>query len=200
MSTERLKKLWDEIRFRREAIWKLYPKARVIFTSGGFFYDMEQPSAVLIIMHADTKTGDVNVVYEHELTLLSRAIDKENRKLLRLDEEPVKVPGDHPSLVMNQFVRTVLACACSEENWSKVKEAWRDVVSWGTDSRDPHKNPYLIPKPDGFYDVGAVDLLALANGSSTVDEHYIDKDAADKRVQFMAWEILQWRYGAGRKP
>lgn len=53
---------------------------------------------------------------------------------------------------------------------------------------------WTIPEPDGFFEVGAIDLRALILGNLTVDRIYIDSETANIRIKYMAWGLLHLRF------
>lgn len=119
---DRVHRLWAEVDFRQKAIFRMYPHAKIRTTRGGQGYDPSQPSVVLVIMG---ETAD-DVVYDHELTMLSRAIDEELGKLQKKTD--TDWPDNHPGMQMNKFLVAILACACSDDTWNgEARSAWDTV-------------------------------------------------------------------------
>lgn len=120
--------LWAELKFRRKAIGRVYPDAR-FRSSHGPFWDMSGPAVEQVII------GD-SVHYDHEMSLLSRAIDactpaagslKRDMDASNTKQWP---QHDHAIVQMNQYFDLLVACACSDEDWERddVQNIWMRMM------------------------------------------------------------------------
>jgi len=115
MTSSRSDALWSELRFRRKAIGRLYPGARFRSGRGGFTWDRSQPSAVQVLL------GD-SVIYDEELSLLTRAIDEEQQRthpvppLENKQEWPLH---SHRLEQSNQMLDLLVSFACDDESWER---------------------------------------------------------------------------------
>lgn len=120
--TEKCKKLWAEYKFRQQAIWRLYPGARIRVGRGGGSWDTGQPSVVHVVLD-DTADG---VIYDHEMSRLMQAIDREMADYLA--EALAKNPPDPESLPMKMRDMGIAfaAMATSDQTWTEgVQGFWK---------------------------------------------------------------------------
>lgn len=115
------KKLRAEYAFRSKAIFRLYPHARIRVSKGGGCWDHGQPSVVLVVIGDDTH----DVIYDHELTKLQRAMDKLFEPLVNeaLQNRPLDPEG--PAMKWKLATLAFSTLASSEETWTdEVKALW----------------------------------------------------------------------------
>jgi hypothetical protein len=101
--------LWAEIKFRQKVLWRLYPEASFRYTQGGFFWDRNQPSYVLVILNKTSR----GVHVDEEMSLLMQAIDA-NQACTLPEPDP-----QHPVAKQNSAFDTLVACACLDEMWER---------------------------------------------------------------------------------
>lgn len=124
----RYDKLWAELRFRRAALFRVYPGAKMR-SEGGPFWDMSGPSVAHVVI------GN-SVYYDHEMTLLRQAIDlaaPPTGSLRDSEDEKNTKPWpqhDHPVIEMNQYLDLLVACACDAETWARddVQNIWMKLM------------------------------------------------------------------------
>jgi len=116
--TPRHDALWEELRFRRKVIGRIYPDAKFRHTSGGFFWDRSQPAIVLVILH-DRDSHGVHV--DEEMSLLLRAIHEEMAHTMPEREPNTKKwpEHDHPIMQQNQMFDLLVAAACDDALWEQ---------------------------------------------------------------------------------
>ena len=133
VSRNRRDALWSEMRFRQKVIRRIYPQAWFRMTSGGFFWDMDQPSVVLVVLHDKDSSG---VHIDEEMTLLSRALDEEMRRensppLITLESTPQWPDHAHPIIRANQYFDLMVSCACDDEDWARddVQDCYAKIMN-----------------------------------------------------------------------
>lgn len=126
--SEAYNKLRAEYAFRSKAIFRLYPKASIRVGKGGGAWDHGQPSVVLVIIGDDTH----DVIYDHELTKLQRAMDRVFAPLV--EEALASHPPDPNGLAMKMktLVLAFATMATSERTWTDhIKGLWERFTEQG---------------------------------------------------------------------